>query len=53
MRRESQKARSTITSNDKGIAQAFNKLEQSPVTAWEARTLPLSYARSRFVCKQS
>ena len=36
--------------NDKGITQANNDLSNPPLSAWEARTLPLSYARSlRFV----
>jgi hypothetical protein len=33
-------------SKDKGIAQVINNLNNPPVNAWEARTLPLSYARS-------
>jgi hypothetical protein len=35
-----------IASNDKGIASVIKDLSNPPVSAWEARTLPLSYARS-------
>ena len=32
--------------NAKGIAHFINYLSNPPLSAWEARTLPLSYARS-------
>src|SRR5574341_960651 len=35
-----------ISRNDKGITQASNDLGNPPCSAWEARTLPLSYARA-------
>ena len=35
-----------IARNDKGIAHFINYLSNPPLSAWEARTLPLSYARS-------
>ena len=35
-----------FASNDKGIAKIINDLRNPYVSAWEARTLPLSYARS-------
>ena len=35
-----------IASNDKGIAQVINDLSNPLQSAWEARPLPLSYARS-------
>ena len=35
-----------IAANDKGITPVINGLGNPPESAWEARTLPLSYARS-------